>query len=57
MRPCTSKALHTIDTCGGKEELNHTIGIPSKIIFFKDSREYRKNIFFQNSPDYNKNAT
>jgi hypothetical protein len=40
-----------------KEELSHTIGIPSKMIFLKDSRESLKMIFSQNSPGYNKKAT
>jgi hypothetical protein len=56
MRPCTSKKPHTIGTCGGKEESNHTLGSPSKTIFLKDSRAFRSKNFSQNSLGYSKKA-
>jgi hypothetical protein len=57
MSPCTSKALHIIGTYGGKEKSSHTLGTPSKTIFFKDSRAFLNKNFSQNSPGYNKKAT
>jgi hypothetical protein len=54
MHPCTLKALHTIGTYGGKEESSHTLGTPSKMFFFKDSRAFWSKIFSQNSPGYSK---
>jgi hypothetical protein len=56
MHPCTSKALHTIATYGGKEESSHTLETPSKMIFLKDSRAFQSKNFSQNSPGYNKKA-
>jgi len=56
MHPCSSKAQHTIGTYGGKEESNHTLGTPLKMIFFKDSRPSQRKNSFPNSPGYNKKA-
>jgi hypothetical protein len=57
MHPCTLKEMRTIGTYGGREELRHTIRIPSKMIFLKDSWESPKMNFSQNSLCYNKRAT